>query len=76
MTEFSFFRQTQQNGTRPPPGRTLSTAALTGNLAQNQGWAIPSYTLHAWLLNLFSHKKGLPLRKASKIASELPVLVC
>lgn len=48
--------------------KMLSTATLTGNLAQNQGWAIPSFTFHAWLLKLFLHKKGFPVREASEIA--------
>jgi len=61
------FRQTQQNGIHPSPGRTLSTRALTGNLAQNGEWAIPSLTSHTWLLKLFSHKKPLPVREAPKI---------
>lgn len=66
MPGFSSFRQMQQNCTHPPPGRTLSTATLTGNLAHNQGWAIPSFTFHTQLLKLFSHKKGFPARKLLK----------
>lgn len=49
-------------------GKTLSTATLTGNLAQNQRWDIPSSTFHAWLLKLFPDKKGFPVREASEIA--------
>lgn len=75
MTEFSFFRQTHQNGIHPPPGKMLPTTTLTGNLIQNQGWAVPSFVFHTWLLKLFSHKICLPVRKAPKIAYDLFIFI-